>query len=51
MAAYFEAHKPCVCEIHNYFKNIGSTENESKPPSHKCASIFGKMLHAYQPLK
>jgi len=51
MAAYFEAYKPCICEVHNYVEQIGNIELENKISFNKCASVFGRMLLSYQPLK
>jgi len=48
MAAYFEAFKPCVCEIH---KSITDVESVNGKNQHKCASIFKRMMFAYHPQK
>ena len=48
MAAYFEALKPCVCEIHKYVTNLDKTDSKK---SLKCTNIFKRMMLAYTPLK
>lgn len=49
MAAYFEAFKPCICEVHKYVQDLDSPESQKM--IHKCTSIFKRMLSAYPPMK
>jgi len=48
MAAYFEAFKPCVCEVHRSIADIESINGKTQ---HKCASVFKRMMLAYHPQK
>lgn len=50
MAAYFEAHKPCICEIHKKINNL-VTGDESATKRHNCGTLLGKMLRSFQPWK